>query len=186
MGRERPEHRTHPSRFGGGRAFLTLSTQGAASTMADASGIQQTIRAIARGSAFLWIERTIGGTEQASLGLQRKSRSWKAGSQTKGVPIGRGHTPLWKPARLRPSAREWEPARLRELERIRLFAWECKRGAVPVPDADSTSIGSGSASIPVRKRHENTSEQGPAHCLHPRGPSQRTLAAATDPAHLSP
>jgi hypothetical protein len=45
------------------------------STIVDASGIQKTIRAIALWPVFLWIERTIDGGEQASIGLKRKSRS---------------------------------------------------------------------------------------------------------------
>ena len=64
--REGPEHSTDPSWFAGGRAFLTLSTQLALAAITDAGCIQQTIRAIALRSAFLRIERMIGGTEQAS------------------------------------------------------------------------------------------------------------------------
>src|SRR5205823_1370978 len=76
--REREDHRTDPSRFAGGRAFLTLSPQLASAAIADAGRIQQTIRAIALRSAFLRIKRMIGRTEQASIRLKRESRSWKA------------------------------------------------------------------------------------------------------------
>ena len=41
--REREDHRTDPSRFAGGRAFLTLSPQLASAAIADAGRIQQTI-----------------------------------------------------------------------------------------------------------------------------------------------
>ncbi len=47
----------------GGRAFLTLSAQLASAAIADAGRIQQTIRAMAFGPAFLRIERMIGGTK---------------------------------------------------------------------------------------------------------------------------
>ena len=88
-GGDRPENRTDPSGFGGGKAFLTLGSQATAAAIADASGIQQTVRAITLGSAFLWVERMIGGTEQASIGLKRKSRPWKAGSPRRACPLSR-------------------------------------------------------------------------------------------------
>jgi hypothetical protein len=37
MGSDGPEHGTDPSWFGGGKAFLTLGTQGTAATITDAS-----------------------------------------------------------------------------------------------------------------------------------------------------
>src|SRR5205085_2122458 len=39
-GGERPQHRTHPSRFDTGMAFLTLRTQRTGATMADARRIE--------------------------------------------------------------------------------------------------------------------------------------------------
>ncbi len=76
--REREDHRTDASWFAAGRAFLTLSAQLASAAIADAGRIQQTIRAMALRSAFLRIERMMGGTKQASIRLKRESRAWKA------------------------------------------------------------------------------------------------------------
>lgn len=70
---ERPEHGTDPSWFACGRAFLTLLTQRAVPASADAGGIQHPVGAIALRPAFLWVEGMAGGTEQASIGLKRKS-----------------------------------------------------------------------------------------------------------------
>src|SRR6266699_2664166 len=94
--REREDHRTDASRFAGGRAFLTLSTQLASAAIADAGRIQQTIRAIELRSAFLRIERMIGGTEQASIRLKRKSRSWKATRKRPLCPVSRAIPQGWR------------------------------------------------------------------------------------------
>jgi hypothetical protein len=51
-----PEHRTHPSRFESGGAFLTLRTQGAGSTISNARGIPNPQRAIALGAPGLRIQ----------------------------------------------------------------------------------------------------------------------------------
>jgi hypothetical protein len=94
--REREDHSTDPSRFAGGRAFLTLSTQLASAAIADAGRIQQTIRAIALRPPFLWIERMIGGTEQTSIRLKRKSRSWKATRKRPLCPLRRAIHQGWR------------------------------------------------------------------------------------------
>jgi hypothetical protein len=57
--------------------------------MADACSIQQTHGAIALGTPLLRIKWMIGGAEQASIGLKRKSRSWKATSKRRACPLGR-------------------------------------------------------------------------------------------------
>src|SRR5947209_8031437 len=62
-GSDGPENRTDPPWFAGGKAFLTLGTHRTGATIADASGIQQTVRAIALRSAFLRVTRMIGGAE---------------------------------------------------------------------------------------------------------------------------
>src|SRR6266702_3172235 len=87
--REREDHRTDPSWFAGGRAFLTLSAQLASAAIADAGRIQQTIRAIALRPTFLWLERMIVRTEQASISLKRESRSWKASRKRPLCPLRR-------------------------------------------------------------------------------------------------
>lgn len=68
---------------------MTLGTQGASATSADASSIQQTERAIALRPSFLWVERMIGATEQGSIELKGKSRSWKATSKRSACPLRR-------------------------------------------------------------------------------------------------
>lgn len=60
--------------------------------MADACSIQQTNGAIALGTPLLRIKWMIGGAEQASIGLKRKSRSWKAGSPRKACPLAGPYT----------------------------------------------------------------------------------------------
>lgn len=174
-----PENGTDPSWFGGGTAFLTLGTQGASATSADASSIQQTERAIALRPSFLWVERMIGATEQGSIELKGKSRSWKATSKRSACPLRRAI----------PHRRN----RLGGGNRLGLQSrgeFGCAHGRgrevlSRVPSEDSTAIARGSARIAVRKRYENTSGQGLARCLRRQERFQRTLDADTGPAHLS-
>ena len=89
MGRERPEHRTHPPRLDAGMAFLTLGTQRTGATMAKAGSIEHANGALALRSPFLWIQRTIGGTAQRPIGLQSKSGASKAMGKGRACPLGR-------------------------------------------------------------------------------------------------
>lgn len=134
IGRDWPENRTDPTRFGGETAFLTVGPEETGATISDASSIQQTVRAIPLWPSFWRVKGVIGGAEQGSIGLQGKSGSWKTGSQTRGVPSEGVHTTRFLRARRRVRAR-W-----RVQERIRLTASQWETGAAPVPDADSTSI----------------------------------------------
>ncbi len=77
-GRDGPENGTDPSWFGGGKAFLTLGTQGTGAAIAEASRIHETVGPIPLWSAFLRIERVVGGATQGPVRLKRKSGSWKA------------------------------------------------------------------------------------------------------------
>jgi hypothetical protein len=98
MRREGPENGTDPSGFGGGKAFLTLGTQGTGATIADASRIQQTVRTIALRSAFLRRERVVGGTKERAISLKGKSGSWKATGKGSACPL-RGpilHRSRWR------------------------------------------------------------------------------------------
>ncbi|WP_201381682.1 hypothetical protein [Ktedonobacter sp. SOSP1-52] len=70
---ERPENGIDPSRFDAGFAFLTLRSQFARTTIADAGSLQQPVRAIVLRPAFLWVERVIGGAEQTAIRLRSKS-----------------------------------------------------------------------------------------------------------------
>jgi len=58
-----PEDRADPSGLAAGRAFLTLRAQLAGATIPDASGIQDPKGAIALWSAFLRVQRVMGGAE---------------------------------------------------------------------------------------------------------------------------
>lgn len=63
IGRERPENGTDPPGFDGEKVFLTLCSHKAVATITNASSIQDTQRAIALRSSFLWVERMMGGAE---------------------------------------------------------------------------------------------------------------------------
>src|SRR6266567_9647061 len=76
VGRDRPEHCADTSWLFRVPAFQAGGAELTGATITDASCIQQTIGAIALRSSFLRIERMIGGTEQISIRLERKSRSW--------------------------------------------------------------------------------------------------------------
>src|SRR6266516_693963 len=84
-----PKHSADPSRFFGQGAFLTLFPQPTHAAMANPSGVQDTQGAIALRSAFLRVKRTISGTAQRSIGLQRKSRAGKSSSKGRFGPVGR-------------------------------------------------------------------------------------------------
>src|SRR5258708_39385457 len=75
--------------FFGRGAFLTLFPQPTCAAMANPSSIQDTQGAVALRSAFLRVKRTVSGTAQRAIGLQRKSRAGKASSKGRFGPAGR-------------------------------------------------------------------------------------------------
>src|SRR5258708_404061 len=75
---ERPVDGADSSWFPGGKTFLALCPQLAVTAITDAGSIQHTQGAVSFRSTFLWIQRVIGGAEQATIGLRSKSRSGEA------------------------------------------------------------------------------------------------------------
>ena len=63
VGRQRPENGTDPPGFDREKGFLTLYSHKAIAAVTNASSIHHPERAIALRSAFLWVERMIGGAE---------------------------------------------------------------------------------------------------------------------------
>src|SRR5947199_6291846 len=96
-GRDRPEHCADPSWLFRVHALQARGAEVTRAAIPDASGIQQTIGAIALGSSFLGIERMMGGTEQISIRLERKSRSWKTTRKRPLCPVrGAIHQDWWR------------------------------------------------------------------------------------------
>lgn len=88
-GIEWPEHGAHPSWLERGAAFLTLCTQGAGATMADARSVQHSERAIALGTPLLEIERMVGRTAQGAIRLRSKCGAWKSMRKRDPCPLER-------------------------------------------------------------------------------------------------
>jgi hypothetical protein len=84
----RPEHRAHAAGLLGGAGFLTLLTQRAGTTMANAGGIQYAQRAIALWSTFLYKERMACRAAQRPIGLRRKRGTRKPMRKGGSCPLG--------------------------------------------------------------------------------------------------